>query len=310
MPKFHVQRSATINASPEKVFGTVADFGAWTTWSPWLCAEPEAKVTVSADPSSVGSTYEWKGEVVGAGIIEHQKLEPGRLIDDEIRFIKPFASTSRVTFELKPAGEGTELTWHMNGSLPWFLFWMLSSMEVFIGMDYERGLKMLKEWIETGEILSKTTILGVQPFEALTMAGVRKTCPISDIGPQMEAAFAAVHEKIQQHNLPDAGPAVTLYHDMNVKKQTFDFTAGVVLRDTAGSFPDDLAVHSIPAGQAFCVEHVGSYEHLGNPWSAAHQHVRYKKLKCSKVGGLEIYDNDPRETPPAELRTRVVLPLK
>ena len=79
MPAFEVQRSIVINAPPEKVFDTVVDFGTWTTWSPWLCAEPEAEVTVSEDPSSVGSTYEWTGEIVGAGIIEHRQLEPGPL---------------------------------------------------------------------------------------------------------------------------------------------------------------------------------------------------------------------------------------
>ena len=48
MPRFHVQRSIQINASPEEVFNTVADFGTWTKWSPWLCSEPDAKVTVTA----------------------------------------------------------------------------------------------------------------------------------------------------------------------------------------------------------------------------------------------------------------------
>ena len=35
----------------------------------------------------------------------------------------------------------------MRGALPWFLFWMRPAMETFIGMDYERGLKMLKDWL-------------------------------------------------------------------------------------------------------------------------------------------------------------------
>ena len=106
MPRFHVQRSIQINASPEEVFNTVADFGTWTKWSPWLCSEPDAKVTVTEDASSVGSIYAWKGDVVGQGEIEHRQLEPGRLIDEEIRFVKPFKSKSDVAFEMEPAGEG------------------------------------------------------------------------------------------------------------------------------------------------------------------------------------------------------------
>ena len=55
-------------------------------------------------------------------------------------------------------------------------------------MDYERGLRMLKEWIETGEILSETTIRGIETVGPLRMAGVRKTCPVSEIGTSMKAA--------------------------------------------------------------------------------------------------------------------------
>ena len=194
MSRFHVCRSIHIKAAPEKVFDTISDFSTWTTWSPWLCAEPDAQVTVSEDPSSVGSLYAWTGAVVGAGEIEHRQLQPGRLIEDEIRFIKPFRSTSQVTFEMEPADEGTKLTWHMRGSLPWFLFWMRSQMEVFIGMDYERGLKMLKELTETGQILSQTTIHGVESVGPLRVAGIRKVCSVNEIGPAMEERFASVSE--------------------------------------------------------------------------------------------------------------------
>ena len=165
MSRYHVQRSIHINASPDKVFEVVSDYGTWTTWSPWLCAEPEAKVTVSEDSSSLGSIYAWKGELVGQGEIEHQRLEPGQLIEDEIRFLAPFKSVSNVSFELAPAGEATKVTWHMRGKLPWFLFWMKGQMEIFIGMDYDRGLKMLKESIETGQVLSNTNVHGVQPSD-------------------------------------------------------------------------------------------------------------------------------------------------
>ena len=96
MPRFHVYRSMNIDAPPEKVFEAVADFSTWTTWSPWLCADPRAQVQVTEDPSSVGSVYSWQGELVGEGEIEHRQLEPGRLIQDEIRFVKPFRSQSEV----------------------------------------------------------------------------------------------------------------------------------------------------------------------------------------------------------------------
>jgi hypothetical protein len=49
---------------------------------------------------------------------------------------------------------------------------------------------------------------------------------------------------------------------------------------------------------------------LTNAWSAAYQFVRYKKLKPSKVGALQIHKNDPRETSPDELRAEALVLLK
>ena len=194
MPRFHVRRSTVINAVPQRVFETVSDYGTWTTWSPWLCAEPDAEVHVTEDSASVGSVYAWRGEIVGEGEIEHRRLEPPRSIEDEIRFVKPFRSQSTVSFEVESQAGGTQITWNMHGSLPWFLFWMRPQMEAFIGMDYERGLKMLKEWIEQGEIPTQTKILGVQSVGPLQMAGLRRTCPLKDVGPSMEAAFTEVEQ--------------------------------------------------------------------------------------------------------------------
>lgn len=310
MPRYHVQRSIQINAAPQKVFDTVADFGTWTKWSPWLCSEPDAEVKVTADASSVGSIYSWKGEIVGQGEIEHRKLQPARSIEEEIRFVKPFKSKSRVSFEMEPAGDGTKLTWHMNGSLPWFMFWMKSLMEIIIGMDYERGLKMLKEWMETGEVLSKTKIRGVEPVGPLRVAGVRRKCLLSEIGPSMDAAFAEAEKKLAAHNLPTDGQPISVYHDFDMKAQVFDCTSGFVIPETAATVPAELSHWSLPATKALCVEHVGCYSHLGNAWSAANQFARYKKLKQSRAGAFEIYTNDSEDTPPAELRTEICLPLK
>ena len=93
-------RDLEINAARDEVFRRVADFSTWRIWSPWLLAEPDAKVTVSDDPSSVGSNYTWDGEVVGAGQMTHKALEPGTLIDDEITFFRPWKSKADVSFEL------------------------------------------------------------------------------------------------------------------------------------------------------------------------------------------------------------------
>ncbi len=313
MPKFHVERSIDIHASPETVFDRVADFGTWTTWSPWLCCEPEANVTVSDEPNAVGSVYSWEGEVVGAGEIEHKSLDGGKRIDDEIRFLKPMKSVSNVAFDFQPVAGGdetTRVTWHMDGALPWFLFWMTSQLEAYIGMDYDRGLRMLKEWIETGHIQSKTTVHGIQRMGPFQVLGVRDIAKLSEIGSSMDAVFAQASEKLAEHNLPTDGEKISVYHKFDPKTETFDFTGGFLFGTPVESVPAGIEAWAMPEMDTFRVDHLGSYENLGNAWSAAMQHARYKKMKQSKIGTFELYKNDPSNTPAEHLLTEIYLPLK
>lgn len=313
MPKFHVSRSIEIQASPDEVFDNVSDFSTWTTWSPWLLAEPTANVTVSKDSSSVGSTYAWQGDVVGVGEMEHQSLTPGQKIESEIRFLKPFKSISKVVFEFAATSGGTQLTWHMYGSLPFFLFFMKPHMETFIGMDYERGLRMLKEWIETGAISSSVDVKGVQPVDGMTVVGVRKTSPLSEIGPAMNEAYSEADQRMAAAGVPTDGQMVSVYHRFDTKSGIFEFTSGYQVPEgkaPATTNSKGLSVWSLPATTAFRVDHRGKYDHLGNAWSAANQIARYKKMKQSKVGTFEIYKNKPETTPPEELETEIYLPLK
>ena len=310
MPRYHIQRSIEIDRSPEDVFSAVADFGTWTKWSPWLCAEPSAEVNISGDGRSIGAVYSWKGEVVGHGEIEHKIVEPSQLIEDEIRFLKPWKSVSVVAFDIEPTGSGCKVTWHMKGSLPWFMFWMKSMMESWIGMDYVRGLSMLKEWMETGTILSKTNVHCVRSVGPMRVAGVRSSAHMSKVGPAMHAAIEAAKKFMMENNLPSDGQTISVCHHLDMKNQILQFTSGFVIPPSAGPLPAGLSEWQLPSTKAFCVEHIGSYKNLGNAWSAANQHTRHKKLKQSKVGAYEIYVNDPQNTADEDLRTEIYLPLK
>lgn len=309
MPAYHVDQSIEMNASADRVYEVVADFGTWTTWSPWLCAEPDADVQVLGEAATLGAIYRWNGEVVGAGELEHVELVPGKSIVDEIRFFRPFKSVSQVSFEIEPtSSDTTRITWNMDGKLPWFLFWMKSTMVSMIGMDYERGLKMLKELIETGSVASKTEVLGTEQVGPMHVAGIRKKCSMDTINEAMDAAFGEAKERVGAAGMCCEGEMASVYHEVDMKAKTFDFTAGYLvpeLKDAEG-----ISTWSLPACDALSVKHTGSYDHLGNAWSAAYQHVRYKKLKLSQAGTFEIYRNDPGTTPNEALLTDVYLPLR
>ena len=309
MPKFSASRSITIESDPITVFNKVSDFDNWTTWSPWLVAEPDAKVEVSADSNSVGSIYQWDGNVVGAGELEHMQLEPGKRIGAEIRFKRPWKSQSDVAFNFEQVSGGTEVTWSMNGALPWFMFWMIPMMEPFIGMDYDRGLRMLKEWIETGKINSDTQCKDVQEVGPIRMAGVRGTSSVREIAAMSSRASEEAKAKLEQHGVSTDGVGISAYHDFKIKKQLMEFTSGFEV-DQPVDIPG-VENWSIERTHALRIDHVGSYGHLGNGWYAANQIAQAKKLKKKKrVASFEIYRNIGQDVAVDELITEIYLPLK
>ncbi|TWT82811.1 Bacterial transcription activator, effector binding domain [Planctomycetes bacterium CA13] len=309
MPAYHVERSIQIDAPVEKVFDTVVDFSTWTTWSPWLCVDKSAEVTVSADPNSVGSQYAWVGEVVGQGEMEHLRLDRPRSIADEIRFVKPFKSKSNVSFRLESIGQGAKITWIMDGNLPWFMFWMRSQMETFIAMDYDRGLRMLKEYIETGTVLSETEVVGVESADPITVVGAHNSCVLEAISPAMEKAFTAVIDSFSEAGISTETEMISVYHDFDMKSGRFEFTSGFAVAPGC-HLPSGLVSRDLAGGKVLHLRHIGSYGNLGNAWSGAYQYARYKKIKILKQAGYEVYRNDPKTTPVAELVTDIYLPIK
>ena len=66
-----VQRSATINAPPEKIYPLITDFHKWAVWSPWEKRDPAMKRTYSGADSGKGAVYAWEGNrEVGEGRME------------------------------------------------------------------------------------------------------------------------------------------------------------------------------------------------------------------------------------------------
>lgn len=304
MPAFEVSRSVVVDRDIESVFDTVVDFSRWTKWSPWLCIDHDAVVTVSDNPNSVGSTYHWKGELVGEGELEHLTLERPNFAAQEIRFLKPFKSISRVEFTFRSVGDSTEVTWKMLGNLPWFMFWMKANMEIFIGMDYERGLRMLKELIETGEVPARTDIRGIEATKPRRVIGLRTSCALDGIGPSMQETFSLVDSKLGTATSSADTEMISVYHTYDMKNRTVDYTSGYVVTADAPC-PSGLVVQELEPGNALAMRHTGAYEHLGNTWSGAHQYARYKKIKLSKSPGFEIYRNNPSDTARGDLVTDV-----
>ncbi len=305
MPKFKVQKSVEISTSVEKAYESVRDFQQWNAWSPWVIAEPDCVLDYAED----GSRYSWDGKIIGSGQMEVLEELPGNYIRYKLKFLKPWKSESDVSFLFKPQGDKVELTWTMNGSLPWFMFFLKSLMTAAIGMDYERGLNMLKDHLETGEVPSKLDFLGISEFQGMKYLGIRSRCAISEIGPKMEADFACMASWLQQEEIEIEGKPFAIYHDFQIAKGATEFTCCIPLANLGLPLPEGMILEEIPSCKSYQIRHTGPYRHLGNAWSAGMMHVRAKVFRQDrKVPTFEIYESDPKTTPEKDIVTMLHFP--
>lgn len=146
MSRFEVVRSTTVEAEPARVHALVADFTAWTAWSPWEDLDPDLQRTYTGPDAGPGARYAWQGNrKAGAGSMEITSSTPER-IDVRLSFLKPWKATSDVAFELTPTASGTEVTWRMQGENTGMaaVVARVVPMDKLVGKDFEKGLARLK----------------------------------------------------------------------------------------------------------------------------------------------------------------------
>jgi effector-binding domain-containing protein len=306
MPSFHVSKSVAIQASPEKVYAIVSDFHHWPKWSPWLITEPG--VNVKVEPG--GKAYSWEGKRTGSGEMNVVKENSPHRMEMLIRFLKPWKSTAPVWFDLKQQGQVTEVTWGMTGSLPFFMFFMKKMMAAYIGMDYERGLQLLKDYVETGAVPSVLTFKGIQDYAGTTYLGIKTSCTMEEMDARMKEDFGKLSGWAAANGGLVAGKMFSIYHTWDVVKGLVAYTAGIPVKEVPGTLPTGFFGGVIPSTKVNTIAHTGPYKHLGNAWTTQYMMQRGKEFKHRKgIDPFEVYLNMPGEVPDAQLVTEVHFPV-
>jgi uncharacterized protein YndB with AHSA1/START domain len=144
---FRIQRTASIQAPPERIFAVLNDFQQSQSWSPYEKKDPAMKRAFSGAPVGKGSVYEFDGNKdVGSGRIEIIESLPPKKVTLQLDMIEPFKASNLVEYTLEPKGEATEVTWAMSGHAPFLskLICLFIDMDTMVGTDFEVGLANLK----------------------------------------------------------------------------------------------------------------------------------------------------------------------
>jgi hypothetical protein len=318
---YSIKRSIKIALPVAQVYEKISDLQFWPQWSPWLCIEPDSDYSADANKGQVGHQQKWNGKIIGSGEMKIISVEQNKQINFELFFLSPFKSQSLTSFILEEQNGQTLLTWTMQSSLPFFLFFLKKMISAMIGQDFERGLLMLKEKLESGSLPSQLKFVGQVEAEGFYYIGFKFQAPINELGPPIQKAFNNLHALVKQKQIPNPDFALNLCHQFDFVKNECEITVALGYShptSIADTIAKDLNLEQgeVPKHSAYRVDHVGAYRFIRNAWASVMSRQRVYKLKENKkIVPYELYRTLPEDIASGKVvekdyLTEVIVPLR
>ncbi len=115
-------------------------------------SEQSMEKKFTGEDGEVGAVSYWNGnKEVGEGEQEIKKIIEGERIESELRFLKPFKSTSDCYIDLAELANGTtQVKWGFSGrnKFPMTIMSLFKNMDSMVGPDFEEGMASLKTVME------------------------------------------------------------------------------------------------------------------------------------------------------------------
>ena len=311
--KFQIRRSIELNKPAETMYKIISDLNQWNTWSPWVHAEPNVKSNVTGSGGVVGQTQRWDGELIGSGKMTLETLEKNQKVILRLEFLKPFKSLAQAVFDIEAMGPSqSRVTWTMNSQMPIFMIFFKKMMTAYMNSDFDRGLQMMKEYAETGTVISKSAYQGEKNFTGFQIVGKKTSCKISEIPDKMHEDFSLIDRLVKSGELTTPQSMMTMYDKYDMPNGNCVYTAALVYGPgTQPKVPAGFQVSTIGNHRGLLVDYYGPYRNLGNPWSMIVSTQRTKKKKIlKKIPMYEIYKTMPDGRPEKDIHTQIILPIK
>ncbi|MDP4290679.1 MAG: GyrI-like domain-containing protein [Bacteroidota bacterium] len=303
-----IERTATIKAAPEIVFGQINVLKNWEQWSPWYKIDPKMKLTYNDIPSGKGASYSWqsKDKNVGNGTLTITRIVPYDTIDLEMNFMEQGAVLGGYYFK-KKADSTVQLAWWMEadmGNNP-IGRWMGLFMNRLVGKDFEKGLDAIKTISERlGNLPLTLETTTEKPSNYLY---IHKTGSEQEIGKFFMESYPALAKYISEKGAKSSGPPFALYYKW--ENDHFDLDICMPVNKI---LKGDQSIKSgkLKGGKILTVKYYGPYEGTGRAHAAAMKWIQDNKNKIDGAA-REVYVTDPMtEKDPAKVLTLIVYPIK
>ncbi len=147
-----VERKITINQPVSVVYEYLIFLKNHKIFNAWFLKDLNMRETSKNTDGQIGYVLSYEGNKdLGSGEQELIGLEKNKKVDIELRFLKPFKSSSKTPYELeKLSSSQTKVKWTICGKMnyPMNLALLFINMDSFLGKDVQQSLENLKTNLE------------------------------------------------------------------------------------------------------------------------------------------------------------------
>ncbi len=154
---YNIKREIIIDSSAASIYPYLVNVKKADEWMPWQEQDPLLVMTYSGPAEGKGAISSWdsKGNM-GQGKAEIIEAIPEQKVTTKISFTKPMEFQQLSYFLLqKISDKQTTMTWTVEGKNSYLSRLVctlgLIDMDKYVGSEFEKGLKKLKNIVETAK---------------------------------------------------------------------------------------------------------------------------------------------------------------
>jgi effector-binding domain-containing protein len=139
-----------------------------------------------------------------------------------------------------------------------------------------------------------------------SVLSIRTRTSAKDLPQRLREGYGAIAQYLEEVGEKPVGPPFAAYFNMDM--EDLDVEMGFpVSREFPGS--DDITAGEIPGGKFAACFYTGPYSGVKLAYTALSQWMEDNGYEPTGVA-YEMYLDDPAQTPPQDLRTQIMFPLK
>lgn len=304
----HVEESGEMNASPEVVYGQIADFNQWPNWSPWHEMDTAMVMTFSGEPLQVGHGYSWTSDEVGSGRMAFTELTPHSALKTEMFFMgddQPAYSD----FKLEATEAGTRMTWSIDfdmGANPFGKVFGATFFPMMMKKDFKRGLERLKALVEAMPAKTEAAINIMEvTTEAKQYVYLKYEGAPSSLDAQLGQMYSTLQTYLETEKIAMTGAPFAIWRLWSDTLVRFEacLPIGQKIKGSKTILYGEMAPSA-----AIQVDHYGAPEKTEAVHYAMGDYATQKGLKIGDP--LEVYVTDPTQEPDTmKWLTQIIYPI-